>query len=103
MSNYYDRYCSFRQEGKIRLIPNLKIEKDGGDLYIKYDKSKMRLDSLSYKYYGDPNYGWLIMLANPKLGSMEFEIPDASIMRIPYPLSSAITRYENDVKRANSF
>ena len=70
MTNYYDRYCSFRQEGKIRLIPNLKIEKDGGDLYIKYDKSKMRLDSLSYKYYGDPNYGWLIMLANPKLGSM---------------------------------
>ena len=57
----------------------------------------MRLDSLSYKYYGDANFGWLLMMANPQYGSMEFDIPDRVIFRIPYPLDSAILRYETKV------
>ena len=100
MSNvYYDRYKFFRSNGIIRFIPNIKIDRSSTDLTITFDKSRMRLDSLSYKYYGDANYGWLILLANPKHGSMEFEIPDGVAMVIPYPLSSAINRYENAVKQ----
>ena len=99
MSNqYYDRYESFRTDGEIKKIPLIKIDTESTDLYINFNKSKMRLDTLSYKYYGDANYGWLLMLANPHLGSMEYEIKDGVLFRIPYPLQTAILRYEKSVE-----
>lgn len=57
---------------------------------------------LSYKYYGDANYGWLILQANPSLGSMEFNIPDNASIRIPYPLNDALKRYEASVANYNA-
>lgn len=96
--SYYDRYSSFRGNGKISLIPNLKIEESSSDLTIIYDRSKMRLDSLSYKYYGNADYAWLILMANQKYGSLEFLIPDGVPLRIPYPINSALARYEKSVK-----
>jgi hypothetical protein len=99
MSEYYDRYKEFRRDGKILKMPLIKIPVESTDLYVTFDKSRMRIDSLSYKYYGDANYGWLLMLANPHLGSMEFEIPDKSMFRIPYPLNTAIIRYESGVRK----
>ena len=94
---YYDRYQSFRKNGQVDIMPFIKIENGNEDITILYDKSKMRMDNLSYKYYGDSNFAWLIMMANAKYGSMEFEIPDGIYLRIPYPLSTAISRYENAV------
>jgi hypothetical protein len=99
MSNYYDRYEKFRLDGKMLKVPFTKINNASTDLFITFNKSKMRLDALSYKYYGDANYGWLLMLANPQFGSMEFDIPDKVLFRIPYPLSTALIRYEEEVKR----
>lgn len=99
MADYYDRYKEFRRDGKIMKIPKIEIDKESTDLYITFDKSKHRLDNLSYKYYGDADYGWLLLMANPHLGSMEFEIPDKVLFRIPYPLSSAVLRYENKVNQ----
>lgn len=98
VSGYYDRYKSFRIDGDIMKIPYIEIDKSSSDLYIKFEKSRMRLDALSYKYYGDANYGWLLMMANPQFGSMEFEIPDGVLFRIPYPLQTAIISYERNVK-----
>lgn len=95
---YYDRYKEFRQDGDIEVLPFIPIDRDGSDLYITYDKSKMRFDNLSYKYYGDPNYGWLILQANPQFGGWEFSIPDKVTLRIPYPLQTALTRYERNIK-----
>lgn len=101
---YYDRYTKFRSDGNVRIVPNIRIPNNGSDLYLLYDKTTMRLDTLSYKYYGDPNYGWLILQANPHLPSMEYIIPDGVVVRIPYPLPNAISRYEqaiNDYKIEN--
>ena len=95
---YYDRYKFLRRDGLIMNVPPLKIDIYETDLYITYNVNKMRMDSLSYKYYGDANYGWLIMLSNPQYGSMEFEIPNGVTMRIPYPLDSAISRYERKIQ-----
>ena len=100
MPGYFDRYKQFRLDGDMIKVPNIKIPTFDTDLYILYDKDKHRLDSLSYKYFGDPDYGWLLMMANPHLGSMEFEIPNASQFRIPYPLDSALQRYNLEVKKA---
>jgi hypothetical protein len=38
------------------------------------------------------------MMANPQFGSMEFDIPDNVLFRIPYPLTTALIRYEDSVK-----
>lgn len=96
-NRYYDRYEKFRVDGKILKIPSIKIGFASTDLYIQFDKSRNRLDNLSYKYYGDANYGWLLMLANPQYGSIEFEIPDNVVFRIPYPLTDALNRYERKI------
>lgn len=101
-NNYYDRYKSFRSDAEIQKMPFLKIEENSSDLYVIFDKSKMRLDTLSYKYYSDANYGWLLLLANPHVGSMEFEIPDKVNFRIPYPLQTALLRYESAVNNVLS-
>ena len=102
MAGYYDRYKKYRSDGEVQLMPFVKINVDGGDLTIIYDKSKMRFDNLSYKYYGDPNYGWLILQANPQYGGYEFSIPDGVELRIPYPLQTALTRYESQIARLKS-
>lgn len=98
MSDTYDRYSKFRENGKIGIVPFIKIKEKNTDIYITFNKNTDRLDVLSYKYYYDPNYGWLIMQANPKYGSMEFNIPDKSELRIPYPLDETITQYNNDIE-----
>jgi phage tail protein X len=99
---YYDRYQKFRKDGEIEIVPGIRIDKDASDIYVRYDKNKMRMDMLSYKYYGDPDYGWLILQANPHVSSMEYFIPDGVSIRIPYPLSRAILRYEQAIDEYNN-
>lgn len=98
MSEYYDRYKSLRSDGKSTLFPDIKIEELSSDIYIRYNKNTMRFDNLSYKYYGDSNYAWLILMANPQYGSMEYSIEDGVSLRIPYPLQTAINRYESAIQ-----
>lgn len=96
-TKYYDRYQRFKANGDYLVVPFIKIVEYDTDLTITFDKSRMRMDTLSYKYYSLPDYGWLIMLANPSLGSLEYSIADGSTMRIPYPLDTALSRYETAV------
>jgi hypothetical protein len=96
MSDYYNRYSKFMLDGQVfERVPFAKIPVSGGDKYVTFEKSKMRMDMLSYKYYGDPNYGWMILQANPQYGGFEFSIPEGVELRIPYPLEDAISRYES--------
>lgn len=98
MAEYYNRYNKLSKEGQVfERVPFAKIAKNASDIYVAFDKSKMRMDMLSYKYYGDPNYGWLILQANPEFKGFEFSIPDGVELRIPYPLDNAISRYESSV------
>ena len=99
MNSYYDRYNKFRENNIIKVVPFISMPIETNDIYITYNKNTMRMDTLSYKYYNDPNYGWLIMQSNPEYGSMEYSIPDGVTLRIPYPLSSAINRYEEGINK----
>lgn len=100
MAKYYDRYGLLKGQGIVpSRIPFIEIINADTDIHILYDKSKMRMDMLSYKYYGDPNYGWLILQANPQYGGFEFSIDDGVDIRIPYPLDSAIQRYEFEINK----
>lgn len=98
----YDRYDLFREDGEIKIVPFIPIPAKSSDINVIYRKNKSRLDLLSYQYYGNANYGWLIMQANPSFGSMEFEIPDGSLLRIPYPLELTIERYIADINQYNA-
>lgn len=98
----YDRYSMFRKDGKIGTVPFGKIPAKSTDYFEVYEKGKTRLDILSYDYYKDSGYAWLILQANPQYGSMEFEIPDKSVLRIPYPLSKSIEDYEQSIKDYNT-
>jgi len=93
MAQTYDRYSKFRVNGKIEIVPSVKIPICSSDFYEVYVKNQSRLDRISFDYYGDANYDWLIMMANPEYGSMEFNIPNGTQLRIPYPLSEAISGY----------
>lgn len=97
----YDRYEKFRQNGKILIVPFIQIPKFDSDYYEVYKQGQTRLDNLSYQYYNDPNYDWLIMLANPEYGSMEYSIPDGATLRIPHPLSSALSAYIDGIDTYN--
>lgn len=95
----FDRYKKFRTNGAVKLVPFIEIPVKGTDIYTYYEAGRTRMDLLSYQYYNDANYGWLIMQANPQYGSLEFKIPDGAELRIPYPLNTTITQYNSDIDK----
>ena len=101
--NYYDRYQEFVDDGKFRIVPGIEIPIKGSDKYIQFKKGKDRLDKLSQNYYDSPTFGWMILLANPLAGSLEFEIPDNFFLRIPFPLVSSLQDYIRGVELYNLY
>lgn len=95
----YDRYTLFRSEGSIDIVPGITLDKKSSDYYEIYRAGHSRLDILSNKYYGNPSYGWIILMANPQFSSMEFEIPNNETIRIPYPLDDTLSEYIQKVKK----
>jgi hypothetical protein len=93
MGRYFDRYNNFRKENEIKPIPGLFVEESPSDKKIIYKLGDTRLDKVSNIYYNSPYYGWLIMLANPEYGGLEFNIPDQTVIRVPFPLDSGLERY----------
>ena len=94
----YDRYSQFRNGNEIELVPFGKVRPKDTDHFEVYRKNKSRLDLISSQYYNNPNYGWLILQANPGVGSMEYEIPDGTLLRIPYPLALSIEDYRDSIE-----
>jgi hypothetical protein len=97
----YDRYSKFRSNGTIKFVPFIPIKEKSTDLYDYYKEGETRLDLLSYQYYEDPNYDWLIMQANPEYGSLEYQIPNGAKLRIPYPLDATLMQYNSDIDTYN--
>jgi hypothetical protein len=97
---YFDRYSKFRNNNSIGYIPYVKIPVNDTDIYDVFDSNSDRLDNWSSKYYNDnPDYFFLILLANPEYSSLSYSIPNKTILRIPFPLNSALERYNNSAKK----
>lgn len=77
-------------------VPNVIISSRDTDKFIVYDSQKMRLDTIAADIYGNDYYNWLILLANPSY-SMEFDIINGTVIRVPYPLNDVIVEYEQKV------
>lgn len=98
MSNqYFDRYQFFEENGTFKIVPGIEIPIKGTDKFFYYKRGKDRLDKSSQEYYDSPFCGWLILLANPLAGSMEFLIPDNFLLRVPFPLTTSLQDYKRNV------
>lgn len=100
---YYNRYDEFLDDGSFTIVPNIEIPIKSTDKYTQFKKNKDRLDKLSQEYYNSPLFGWLIMLANPTAGSIEFDIPNNYILRIPYPLIVSLQDYKKSIEIYNLY
>lgn len=90
----YNRYSILKNTNSTTdLVPLVKLPTNQSDKYEYWNTEFSRLDKLSQKYYGNPFYDFLILLANPDFVS-EFDIPDQTLVRIPFPLSKAKADYE---------
>jgi hypothetical protein len=97
MASYFDRYNEFRGDGNMKPVIGVTIPESSSDKQVVYKQGLSRLDKISNMYYLNPYGGWLIMLANPELGGTEFDIPSLSVLRVPYPYDSAVSRYITEI------
>jgi hypothetical protein len=98
-AQYYDRYEPFKVNGKVNVIPGITLPRNSTDKLVLYVKGQSRLDIISQLYYNNPYHGYIIMMANPQFGGLEFNIKDREVIVVPYPFESAIQRYINEVKK----
>ena len=81
-------------------LPFINLQTNDSDRYEKYSRTKTesRLDVLSYKYYGDSKYRFLILLGNPNYME-EHEIEEGAIIRIPFPKDIYLDFIESQVRQ----
>jgi hypothetical protein len=96
---YFQRYKPFNSNGVQSTVPFIKLDEKSTDKKVVWKTNVDRMDKYSNTYYSDPRYGWLILLANPQF-TMENDIPDQTIIRIPYPLTETMNEY---LDKSNNF
>ncbi len=52
------------------------------------------LDTLAYKYYGDPSLYWILALAN-SLGKGRMSVPSGIQLRVPLNVNAILTQFHN--------
>ena len=92
---YYNRYNDFVINGEQTVVPYVPVPIKSTDKRYIYKVGQSRLDKISQQYYGTPYFGWLILMANPIYGGLEWNILDGSILTIPFPLVASLQDYKN--------
>lgn len=92
---FYNRYQTFLVEGQQTTVPFVVLPKRSSDQSYIYKKNRSRLDKISFEKYGTPTFGWLIMMANPKYGGLEWNIKDGDPITVPFPLVQALQDYKS--------
>ena len=95
---YFNRYQQFLVDGEQTVLPYVTLPRKSTDVKYIYRAQQTRLDKISQEYYNSPYFGWLIMLANPEFGGLEWNIPDNAIIVVPDPLNASIQDYNNAIK-----
>jgi hypothetical protein len=94
----YDRYEILKNnDGTINMMPFIKITERPSDLTETWVFGSSRLDKLATKYYNNPFYDFFILMANPQYVD-QFDIPDGTLIRIPFPIESVKLEYEEKLR-----
>ena len=96
--DYFNRYNQFLINGEQTVVPHVTIPTKSTDVKYIYRAGITRLDKISQEYYASPYFGWLILIANPQFGGLEWNIPDNSVINVPYPLVASLQDYSNSLK-----
>jgi len=94
----FNRYSQVTAEGSVGFPPVTRYIPMPSDKEELWKLNLSRMDLISFKYYGNPNYDWLILWANYLLPKLEFEIPDHTYITIPFPLESALEQYKQGIE-----
>ena len=94
---YYNRYQNFLIDGKQTVVPNVTLPSKTSDKKYVYRAGMSRLDKISQEFYDTPYFGWLIQMANPMYGGMETNIPDGTVLVVPFPLVQSLQDYKNAI------
>jgi hypothetical protein len=94
----YNRYSEFLIDGQQTIVPYITLPSKSTDKKYIYKIGMTRMDKVSQQYYGSPTFSWLIMLGNPSFGGQEWNIPDGTILTIPYPLITSLQDYKNELQ-----
>lgn len=92
----FDLYKLLTEGGTIHEMPPIKIRNRVSDKRVSYNKNLTRLDRIAGDIYGDETYWRIILWANPQY-YIEFEIPDNTILRVPYPLNPVLKEITNQI------
>jgi hypothetical protein len=98
-NEYFNRYQQFTINGEQKIVPFVTLPTKSSDIRHIYKVGSSRLDKISQQYYGTPFFGWLIMMGNPSFGGLEWNIPDGTAIRVPFPLVSSLLDYNSQLDK----
>ncbi len=100
---YYNIYTPFRVNEKLTDIPFVKLPTKSTDLTYVWNKLSDRMDTVSEQFYSNPFGGKFILMANATICKNEDEIPDGTILVIPFPYNDALQRWLNEVEKLKQY
>lgn len=103
VDRYKNRYEGLKVNSDgYKLVPGIFLNVKSTDILITHKRGRIKFDELSQKYYGNPQYGWVIMLANSRIASLEWDIADNSVIIIPFPLLEHLNDYNRKIEQYNN-
>lgn len=90
----YNFYKSLIDGKNMKDMPPVKISFRKTDKYITYQREQMRLDYIAGQIYKDETLWRIIMWGNPEY-ALEFDIPNQTVIRIPFPINDVLTEVNN--------
>ena len=92
----YNFYDLLKINDSLMEMPAISIKKRDTDKSVVYNKQKNRLDTIAGNVYQDETYWRLILWANEQY-FMEFDIPDNTVIRVPWPLNDVIAEVQSKI------
>lgn len=89
MDDVFNTSNLFPSAGAFAPVPFVTIAPRLTDIVEPYYPGVSRLYLISDLVYGSPHFEQLLLLANPEWLS-EHDIPDGTLLRIPFPLEDAL-------------
>jgi hypothetical protein len=77
-------------------MPPIEVEKRVTDKRVLYNKNTTRLDRLAGEVYDDETMWKVILWANPEY-DYEYDIPDNTVIRIPFPKIDVIDEIQTKI------